>query len=645
MSTLPISEHALLSDRHSAAVVTSDGCVAWLCVPRFDSDAVFASLLDDEGGHWWIRPVGAEDGAGAGAADDAARVEVEREYVEDTMVLRSTYRTAAGAFELTEAMQLRRTPDPHRLGEGAPHVVLRTVRCLDGRAELVIDFRPRPEYGLVVPDFDDVPGGIAVSARFGRLVLSTTVPVAVTPERDAVTASFTLTEGESARFALSYAPLDRDIPPTLDGEAIEAAISDTIAAWRTWSDRHRSYRGPWRDLVQHSGRVLKALSYQPTGAIVAAATTSLPEVVGGERNWDYRYAWVRDASFTMQALWVAACPDEAHDFFEFMTAAGGRASPDRHLQIMYGVGGERDLTERSLPHLAGWRGSAPVRVGNGAWDQPQLDVYGELLDAASLLRRKLARPSPLTRAFLAGLADAAAAQWRMPDNGIWEIRGEPRHFLFSKLMCWVALDRATRLAETLEATYRVDEWRRVAHEIRDAILEEGWNDEIGAFTQSFGSADLDASALMLPIVGFLPADDPRIRSTVAAITAGLVDGRGLVARYRRGPDVDGLAGHEGSFLLCTFWLAQVLAHDDRLDEARELFERAIGYVNDVGLMAEEVDPATGELLGNFPQAFSHIGLVNAAWAIQLAEERAAEAGSGAAAVAAPDGPWRPPAHE
>ena len=407
------------------------------------------------------------------------------------------------------------------------------------------------------------------------------------------------------------------------GRLVAAALATTIDAWRAWSGIHQSYRGPWRDLVQHSGRVLKALSYQPTGAIVAAATASLPEVVGGERNWDYRYSWVRDASFTMQALWVAACPDEAHQFFEFMTMAGGKLLPERHLQIVFGVGGEHDLTERDLPQFTGWRGSAPVRVGNGAWDQSQLDVYGELLDAASMLQGQLGAIAPSTQSFLASLADAAADQWRQPDNGIWEIRGEPRHYLFSKLMCWVALDRAIGLADRLDASHRVEDWSRTAELIRTAILDEGWNPAVGAFTQSFGSADLDASALMLAIVGFLPADDPRIRSTVDAIIDGLLDERDLVRRYRAGSDIDGLEGHEGSFLLCTFWLAQVLAQDDRVAEARALFERAIVHVNDVGLLAEEVDAATGELLGNFPQAFSHVGLVNAAWAISLAERRAA----------------------
>ncbi len=314
-----------------------------------------------------------------------------------------------------------------------------------------------------------------------------------------------------------------------------AAVNDTVTGWQAWSELHQSYQGPWRDLVHASGRVLEALSYQPTGAIVAAPTTSLPEQVGGERNWDYRYSWVRDASMTMQALWVAACPDEAHEFFDFMASAAGGSLPDRPLQIMFGIRGEHDLHERSLGHLAGWRGSVLVRVGNGAWDQPQLDVYGELLDAAAQLRGELGNLSGPTRDFLVGLADAAAARWRQPDNGIWEVRGEPRHLVHSKVMCWVALDRAVALADLLHAEDRVSAWRATAEEIRAAVQSHGWDADRGAFTQSFGSDELDATALLIPIVGFLSPDDPRVVSTIDAVRDQLTDGRGLIHRYPTGP--------------------------------------------------------------------------------------------------------------
>jgi GH15 family glucan-1,4-alpha-glucosidase len=372
--------------------------------------------------------------------------------------------------------------------------------------------------------------------------------------------------------------------------------------------------------VYHSGRVLQALTYQPTGAIVAAPTTSLPEVVGGERNWDYRYAWVRDASFTLHALWVAACPDEAKKFFSWMTSAvASDVGLGNDLQIMFGIGGEHDLSERTLPHLSGWRDSAPVRIGNGAWNQRQLDVYGELLDAAFRLRDRLTDIDDATKAFLISVADAAAAHWEEKDHGIWEVRGEPRDFLYSKLMCWVALDRGIQMAPFLGAEDRVEEWGGTRERIRAAILERGWSDRAGAFTQYFGGTDLDASNLMMVLTGFLPADDPRMVATIEATERELTDERGLVFRYRAEGDVDGLKGSEGTFLLCTFWLAEALARAGRVDRARAVFDRTIAFANDVGLLAEEVDEASGELLGNFPQAFSHIGLINAAWAISQAE--------------------------
>jgi GH15 family glucan-1,4-alpha-glucosidase len=401
-------------------------------------------------------------------------------------------------------------------------------------------------------------------------------------------------------------------------QEIDARLDDTIAAWQSWSALHQNYQGPYSDLVHRSGRVLQALMFRPTGAIVAAATTSLPETPGGERNWDYRYAWVRDASFTIHALWVAACPDEAEEFFGFMaTAAATSLARGADLQIMFGIGGEHDLSERHLPHLAGWRDSSPVRVGNGAWSQRQLDVYGELLDAVARLSHHLGGVDEATLRFFVALADTAASRWRDRDQGIWEVRSEPRDFLYSKLMCWVALDRAIQLADHLPVGDRLAAWQTARDDIAEAILEHGWSQSADAFTQSFGSDDLDASNLMIPIVGFLPASDPRVLATIDAIEERLTDDRGLVYRYLA---EDGLEGEEGTFLLCTFWLAQALAMSGQPARARAVFDRAAAFVNDVGLLAEEVDPHSGELLGNFPQAFSHIGLINAAWAISQAEE-------------------------
>ena len=448
-------------------------------------------------------------------------------------------------------------------------------------------------------------------------MLALSSPVAVEIEDLVAVARFTVRSGDTLAFALNHRTTSDETPKCWTQDEIAERLDDTEVAWHTWSELHQNYDGPWRDLVHHSGRVLYALTYFPTGAICAAATTSLPETPGGSRNWDYRYAWVRDASFTLQALWVAACPDEADKFFEFIAgAAASQLHRGVDLQIMFGIGGEHDLTERELPHLSGWRNSAPVRVGNGAWNQRQLDVYGELLDAARRLPEQLERLGPVTRSFLADLADTAAARWREQDQGIWEVRGEPRDFVYSKLMCWVAVDRAIAMADQLDASDRVDHWKSTREEIADAILTKGWNEDVGAFTQSFGSDQLDASNLMMTLVGFIPADDPRMLATITATAERLTDDRGLVYRYL---SHDGLEGEEGTFLLCTFLLAQAQARAGQIDAARATFERAASFVNDVGLLAEEVDPENGELLGNFPQAFSHIGLINAAWAIDQAE--------------------------
>ena len=358
------------------------------------------------------------------------------------------------------------------------------------------------------------------------------------------TARFRLAAGQTALFSLGHGQMsDPPVAPWTTAE-ISDRLDDTAEGWRSWSAIHQNYEGPWRELVAHSGRVLQALTFAPTGAIVAAPTTSLPETVGGERNWDYRYTWVRDASLTMEALWVAACPDEANKFFTFLAdAAASQLQRGADLQIMFGIGGERDLTERELPHLAGWRGSRPVRVGNGAWTQRQLDVYGELLGAAQRLIDQLGELDPVTRQFLATAADTAAASWREKDQGIWEIRGEPRDFLYSKLMCWVALDRAIALAGHLGAEDRVTGWATTRDEIRAAILDQGWNERAGAFTQAFGSEDLDASNLMLAITGFLPADDPRMKATIDATAQRLTDQRGLVYRYLASDGLAGTGGH------------------------------------------------------------------------------------------------------
>jgi alpha,alpha-trehalase len=611
MDGLPIGDYALLSDCRSAALVSRAGSVDWLCFPRFDAPATFARILDPAGGHFAIRPVGG--------------FQASRAYLDQTMALETTFRTPAGTAVLTDAMAVGRNERGHDLGAESPGVLLRQLACTDGEIEVDVSYVPRPEYGLIHPILEEVPGGLAARGGAGRLLLS--APGGFRIDGATAHARLRLTAGQTVMCALQHAPLwDPPLAAWTPGE-IAARLADTAEGWRSWSAIHQTYEGPWRDLVHHSGRVLQALTFAPTGAIVAAPTTSLPETIGGERNWDYRYTWVRDASLTMEALWVAACPDEADKFFGFLAdAAASQLQRGVDLQIMFGIGGERDLTERELPHLAGWRDSRPVRVGNGAWNQRQLDVYGELLGAAQRLVEQLGELDSVTRRFLAAAADTAAARWKEKDQGIWEIRGEPRDFLYSKLMCWVALDRAITLAPRLGAEERVTAWTAARDEIRAAILEHGWSEKAGAFTQASGGEDLDASNLMLVITGFLPGDDPRMKATIDATAMRLTDERGLVYRYLAH---DGLAGEEGTFLLCTFWLAQAQALAGEVDQAVATFERAVAAINDVGLLAEEVDGASGEMIGNFPQAFSHIGLVNAAWAIAQAQQRAA---SGAASA-------------
>lgn len=602
MTSRPIAEYGLLSDCRSAALVSASGSVDWLCWPRFDSPSVFGRLLGDEAGFWSIRPAG-----------DFTST---RRYAGPTMVLETTFTTAGGTVVLTDALVLGEGNRGHDLGAGSPGALVRQVVCTSGAVEVEVLVVPRPEYGLVRPLVRSESEGLVIRGGADVLYLTSSVPFNL--EGDVARASVFLNAGDVLGFVLHHANSWEPAPPFWAPATIVRRLDDTVEGWTSWSGIHQNYEGPWQELVALSGRVLQALTFHPTGAIVAAPTTSLPEAIGGQRNWDYRYSWIRDASMTLQALWVAACPDEAGGFFKFLaTASAGQLGEGEELQIMYGVGGERDLSERELPHLPGWRSSTPVRIGNAAWRQRQLDVYGELLDAAATLPEYLADLDPDTRRFLADAADAAAARWQTPDQGIWEVRGVPRHYLYSKLMCWVAVDRAISLADLLDAKERVPHWREVRDQIADAISSRGWSKTANAYTQAWGSDQLDASALMLSIVGFLPGDDPRMLATIDAVQQRLTDPRGLVYRY--GGD-DGIPGTEGTFLLCTFWLARAHALAGSVDRAREVFETAAGFATDLGLLSEEVAADSGESLGNFPQAFSHIGLVNAAWAISKAEE-------------------------
>ena len=604
---LPIAEYAMLSDSSSAALVARDGSIDWLCLPRFDSPSLFGRILDPDAGHWQIAPAG--------------EYEVERRYLPGTLVLETTFTTPTGRARLTDALVFEDGQRAHDLGMNPPHELLRSVEGIEGSVEFGMQLAPRPEYGLVQPLIRLEEGGVRTFGGPNPIAVRTAVPLDV--ENATISSSFTASAGETIGFALRWAPPELIIPTPVAPEAVPARIEDTAAGWRSWEEEHDIYEGPHRDLVRFSARVLKGLTYRPTGAIVAAATTSLPEDVGGERNWDYRYAWIRDASLTMEALYIGACSDEAGEFASFMTsAAGGGHGLDRSLQIMYGVGGEHDLSERELSHLRGWRDSKPVRVGNGAWDQVQLDVYGELLQVLYLYRERLGELHPEIQHFVSKLADAAASRWHEKDSGMWEMRGDPRHHLSSKVLCWTALDRAVKLADQLGMYAKEEEWAKARDEVREAVLTKGWSEQRQAYAQSFGSDELDAAQLLMPLVGFLPADDPRMKSTIDAIARDLTQD-GLVLRYRNsaeGVNDDGLTGEEGTFVICSFWLVSCLAKAGEIDRAERLFEQLTSYANDVGLLAEEIDAEAGELLGNVPQAFSHIGLITAARAIDEARE-------------------------
>jgi len=602
MSSVPIADHGLLSDCHSAAMVTRAGSIDWLCFPRFDSPAVFARLLDDDAGHWLVTPEQVQD--------------VTRSYLGSSLVLRTVFTTTHGRVQLTDGLVVGDGERHHDLGVASPHLLARHVACLEGTAIVRVEYRPRPEYGLVAPLLRPDGDGVIVShGGPDRLMLWSSRQLEV--REAAAVAVFSLSAGESLDFALGWSRA-WEASPVLDTEFASAArLQDTVDAWDSWAALHQRYDGPWAKEVRFAGVVLQGLTFKPSAAIVAAATTSLPEARGGERNWDYRYTWVRDASMTLDALWVAACPDEAYEFLAWLVgAAAGGLLDGGSLQIMYGVGGEHDLTERDLPHLDGWSGARPVRVGNGAWNQTQLDVYGELLAAVHRLRDQMGEFDAPTRRFLIEVADTAAARWTEPDHGIWEMRGEPAHFLHSALMCWVALDRAVQLSDALGAVDRMGSWTETRDEIAEAICARGFNENIGAFTQTLDGDRLDASVLMISIVGLLPGTDPRVISTIEVLARELSDDHGLLSRYR---DDDGLAGTEGAFVFCTFWLAHAQALAGEVDRARETFQRALRCGNDLGLFSEEFDSKAGEQLGNMPQAFSHIGLVNAAWAISQAE--------------------------
>jgi GH15 family glucan-1,4-alpha-glucosidase len=579
----PIEDYALIGDTHTAALVSREGSIDWLCLPRFDSPACFAALLGDPGnGRWLLAPAGPVR-------------EVRRRYQGDTLVLETEYRTDDGVVRVIDCMPPRqRDPDVARVVEG-----------IRGRVPMRMELTIRFDYGSIVPWVRHIDGALHAIAGPDSVWLRTPVPVR--GENFSTVADFTVAEGERAPFMLTWHASHRRAPRRLDPVQ---ALSDAEAWWGEWASRI-AYQGGWQDAVIRSLLTLKALTYAPTGGIVAAPTTSLPEVLGGVRNWDYRYCWLRDSTFTLSALMLAGLADEARAWREWLLRAV--AGEPRSMQILYGLGGERRITEQELGWLPGYQGASPVRIGNAAVDQFQLDVYGEVMDTLHLGRRIGLESDEVAWDLQRALLEFLESKWREPDEGIWEVRGPRRHFTHSKVMAWVALDRAVKAVELAGLHGPVDRWRALRREIHEEVCREGYDAGRDAFVQYYGADQLDASLLLIPLVGFLPADDPRVKGTVAAVQRELmVDG--LVHRYPpdRSTSVDGLPPGEGTFLACSFWLADNLALMGRRDEAVPLFERLLSLRNDVGLLAEEFDPAAGRQLGHFPQAFSHVALVNTA---------------------------------
>ncbi|KAJ3066832.1 hypothetical protein HK102_007551 [Quaeritorhiza haematococci] len=583
-----IEDYALIGDCRTAALVAKDGSLDWLCLPRFDSPAAFAAILGTpDHGRWLLAPV-------------AAPRRITRSYRGATLILETLYETEDGEAAVVDCMPML---------DGAADV-LRVVEGRRGVVRFRTEFRPRFDYGSATPwvRAEDGRGVIAVCGP-EPLHLSGPVPVAV--EDWTARAEFEVHEGMKVPFVLTWHPSHLAIKDPVDPVA---AIEATARWWEEWAGRCE-YRGAYRKAVIRSLITLKALTYQPTGGIVAAPTTSLPEAIGGIRNWDYRYCWLRDATFTLTALLQSGYRDEADAWRQWLLRAVAGKGEEVH--IMYGLAGERRLPETELPWLPGYEDSRPVRIGNGAYDQFQLDVYGEVMDSLHQARRLGLEADGDSWRLQRALMDFLESDWREPDEGIWEVRGPRRQFTHSKVMAWVAFDRAVKDAERFGLAGPVDRWRELRDKLHDEICDRAFNKRRNAFTQSYDSDDLDASVLVMMEVGFLPPDDPRLVGTVAAIEKELMHG-GFVDRYRTESGVDGLEGTEGAFLLCTFWLADNYALMGRLDDAKRIFEGVLAVCNDVGLLAEEYDVKARRQLGNFPQAFSHLGLVNTAWHLDRA---------------------------
>jgi GH15 family glucan-1,4-alpha-glucosidase len=606
----PIAEYGFLSDCETVALVAPSGSIEWLCLPRVDSPSVFGAMLDRDAGYFRIGPSG-------------LTVPAARRYLPGTNVLETSWGTGSGWIVVRDVLLIgawhhddersgthRRAPTDY----DADHVLLRHVRCVNGQVEITMDCDPVFDYGAkpVRWDYNGVGYYEGVATAEGcdvRLRLRTDLRLGFEGSR--ATARHRMKEGEAIYCALYWS----EHPPPQDVEEAQARLVWTAHHWQHWLDRGHFPDHPWRTHLQRSALTLKGLTYAPTGALLAAATTSLPEAPHGERNWDYRYSWIRDSTFMLWALYTLGFDWEANDFFYFIAdVAGGKDD----LQVMYGLGGERDLEEKELDHLSGYEGARPVRIGNDAYRQNQHDVWGALLDSVYLHTSSRDSLDERVWPMLSKQVEMAIANWRKPDRGIWEVRGEPKHFTSSKMFCWVACDRGARLAEIREDWDRVERWQAAADEIHADICEHGV-DGRGVFVQHYETTALDAALLLMPLLRFLHPDDPRMRNTVLAIADELTE-NGLVLRYRIDETDDGLPGREGTFLICSFWLVSAFAEIGEVKRARDLCERLLGYASPLGLYAEEIDPRTGRHLGNFPQAFTHLALINAVMHVIRADE-------------------------
>jgi GH15 family glucan-1,4-alpha-glucosidase len=609
----PIGDYGFISDCHTGALVASDGTVEWMCLPRFDSPSVFGALLDRRAGAYRLGP-------------RDLRAPVARRYVPGTNILETSWMTDTGWLLVHDALVL--TPeaqeDPEDVRErplgprDAEHLLVRTVECVHGEVEMEVVCEPAFDYATEGTSWrlvDD--GGRAADATGdGELVVRLLGDIPLQVDGSSAIGRRVLRAGDAAYSCLSWRE-ELSGPETAE-EAI-AMIRGTQHLWRRWLERGAFPDHPWRWILQRSALALKALTYEATGAMVAAPTTSLPETPGGERNWDYRYTWIRDASFTLWSLHVIGFDQEAREFMEFVTHLCHGRGP--RTQIMFGIGGETDLTERTLDHMTGYGGSRPVRVGNAAFEQRQNDVYGALLDGVYIHSKTREGDLGELAPIVVEQAEAATEAWRQPDQGIWEARGEPRHYTSSKLMCWVALERAARLARKYGREELAERWMQESELIRDDILDRAVC-EGGTFRQHYETDALDASLLLIPLIRFLPADDERVRATVLAIADELTE-NGLVLRYRVHETDDGLTGKEGTFTICSFWLVSALSEIGESERARRLCERLISHGTALGLYAEEIEPVSGGQLGNFPQAFTHLALINAVTHV-IADEQAGD---------------------